>query len=135
MSGASAARGVVGINVFYRDVKDLIELINTAAGSEDDPEGDRTFDLSRRCNVGNGKVYGIEFDLSTDLGFIGLPEHRHLRQRLVARQRNHRFLRQAPASTISPDYVYNIGFIQDFAAMGRCLRRHLSQAGRGASTA
>lgn len=62
--------GVVGVNVFYRKVKDLVELTNTG---EEGSEGEGTFVYQPR-NVGDGEVWGIEFDLSADLGFIGLPD-------------------------------------------------------------
>src|SRR3546814_7408017 len=59
--------GVAGINFFYRDITNLIELVNTG---EEGSEGPGTFVYQPR-NVGDGKVYGVEFDLSTDLGFVG----------------------------------------------------------------
>jgi len=61
--------GVVGVNVFYRKIQDLTELTNTGVEGS---EGDGTFVYQPR-NVGNGKVWGIEFDLSGDLAFVGLP--------------------------------------------------------------
>src|SRR5690606_34410456 len=87
-------RGVVGVNLFYRDIKDLIELVNTGEPSEEQQDAwdDMVEDgdyatveeamaaepaeswLFTSGNVGDGKVYGVEFDLSTPLGAIGL-EH------------------------------------------------------------
>jgi outer membrane receptor protein involved in Fe transport len=64
------ARGIAGLNVFYRDVSDLIELTNTGVEGS---EGDGTFVFTPQ-NVGDGKVWGVEFDLSSDLGFLGLPD-------------------------------------------------------------
>jgi outer membrane receptor protein involved in Fe transport len=92
-------RGVVGINVFHRNVSDLIELVNTGSASEaavddwqDDIEAymadngvDRaaaeaavpldpdSFVYTSR-NVGRGKVWGVEVDLATPLTALGLPE-------------------------------------------------------------
>ena len=63
--------GVIGVNVFYRKIDDLIEVADTGEVREDD--GDE-FSILQPRNVGDGEVYGIEFDLSTDLGFIGLPD-------------------------------------------------------------
>ncbi|MBO9578878.1 MAG: hypothetical protein J7480_08950, partial [Microbacteriaceae bacterium] len=40
---------------------------------EREDDGD-VFPILQPQNVGNGKVYGIEFDISTDLGFLGLPD-------------------------------------------------------------
>lgn len=65
-------RGVVGVNVFYRDVTDLIEFAAvTDAGGVPLPgsEGEGVFSPT---NVGDGEVYGVEFDLSTPLTFVGL---------------------------------------------------------------
>lgn len=113
-------RGIVGVNVFYRRVQDLIEVVNTGFPSEDALEGigddvfgdedwagdfiedyidanpgatqfdalpdliaaveaeGAEFDpdsfLYSSQNVGKGKVYGVEFDLSTPLTLLGLPD-------------------------------------------------------------
>lgn len=92
-------RGVVGVNVFYRDVKNLIEITNTGDPSEtaledfedeveeflDDnpgatpatpgyPEFDPSSFLYTAANVGDGHVYGVELDLSTPLTALGLPD-------------------------------------------------------------
>jgi iron complex outermembrane receptor protein len=106
-------RGIVGVNVFYRDIKDLIELTNTG---EEGSEGEGTFIFQPR-NVGDGKVWGVEFDLSTDLGFIGLPNTgvfgnvSWLDSEVKDFAGKRRFNEQAK-------YVYNFGFIQDFPAYG-----------------
>jgi outer membrane receptor protein involved in Fe transport len=61
------SRGIVGVNAFYRDISDLIEIANT--GVEGD-EGPGTFVLQPR-NTGDGEVWGIELDLSTPLTAFG----------------------------------------------------------------
>nr|WP_183955714.1 TonB-dependent receptor [Sphingobium fontiphilum] len=107
------ARGIVGVNFFYRDVKDLIELTNTG---EEGSEGEGTF-VYTPMNVGDGKVYGVEFDLSTDLGFIGLPNTglfgnvSWLDSEVTDFAGKRRFNNQSK-------YVYNFGFIQDFPSFG-----------------
>lgn len=107
------SRGIVGINFFYRDVKDLIELTNTG---EEGSEGEGTF-VYTPMNVGDGKVYGVEFDLSTDLGFIGLPNTglfgnlSWLDSEITDELGERRFNNQSK-------YVYNFGFIQDFPIFG-----------------
>jgi outer membrane receptor protein involved in Fe transport len=60
-------RGIAGFNFFYRDISDLIQLVRV--GDNDDGGGDYTFE-----NVGDAEVWGLEFDLSTPLAFIGLPD-------------------------------------------------------------
>lgn len=105
--------GVVGVNVFYRDVKDLIELANTGAvGSE----GAGTFVYQPR-NTGDGQVYGVELDLSTDLRFIGLRNtgifgnFSLLDSDISDELGKRRFNGQSR-------YVFNVGFIQNLPSIG-----------------
>ncbi len=105
--------GVVGVNLFYRKVKNLIELANTGVvGSE----GAGTFVLQPQ-NTGDGEVYGIEFDVSTDLGFLGLPDTgvfgnvSLLDSEITDFSGKRRFNGQSK-------YVYNVGFIQDIPPAG-----------------
>ena len=63
-------RGVAGLNFFFRDVTDLIEYVNTGAEGS---EGPGTF-IYTVANVGDGQVWGLEFDLSTPLDVIGMPD-------------------------------------------------------------
>ena len=105
--------GVIGVNLFYRKVKDLIELANTGVEGS---EGPGTFVLQPQ-NTGDGEVYGIEFDLSTDLGFLGLPDTgifgnvSFLDSDITDFAGGRRFNGQSK-------YVYNAGFIQDIPSMG-----------------
>jgi outer membrane receptor protein involved in Fe transport len=108
---------VFGVNVFYRDVKDLIELTNTGVrGSADDPPDDIAWVYSAR-NTGDGKVYGIEFDLSTPLSFIGLDNtgvflnYSYLDSEVSDEFGKRRFNSQAES-------VFNVGFIQDIPSFG-----------------
>ena len=126
--------GVIGVNFFYRDVKNLIELVNTGEMSEDaqetyeedleefleenpgSTEDDFDFEpeswLFTSANVGDGKVYGVEFDLSTPLTALGLPNtgvflnYSYLNSKVTDFLGERRFNDQARN-------VYNIGFIQD----------------------
>ncbi|HWW24897.1 MAG TPA: TonB-dependent receptor [Caulobacter sp.] len=106
-------QGVAGVNVFYRKVKDLIELTNT--GDEGD-EGPGTFVYSAR-NTGDGKVWGIEFDLSTPLTVIGLKNtgvflnYSWLDSSVDDEFGSRKFNSQS-------DYVLNVGFIQDLPTWG-----------------
>lgn len=108
-----ASRGIIGVNFFYRDVKDLIELTNTG---EEGSEGEGTF-VYTPMNVGDGKVWGVEFDMSTDLGFIGLPNTglfgnvSWLDSEIKDFAGKRRFNNQSK-------YVYNFGFIQDLPDVG-----------------
>lgn len=109
--------GVFGVNVFYRDIKDLIEIYNTGApGSANDPPDDVTWLYSAR-NTGDGKVYGVEFDLSTPLSFIGLDNtgvflnYSYLDSKVTDEFGKRRFNSQAES-------VFNVGFIQDIPTFG-----------------
>jgi len=106
-------RGVVGVNFFYRKVTDVIETINTGVEGS---EGEDTFVLSRQ-NSGDGKVYGVEFDLSTPLTAFGLADTgifvnaSWLDSEITDFMGNRRFNDQT-------NYVINAGFIQDLAKWG-----------------
>ncbi len=105
--------GIAGINFFYRKVNDLIELTNTG---EEGSEGPGTF-VYQPQNIGDGKVYGVEFDLSTDLGFVGLPDTgifgnvSWLDSKITDEFGKRRFNGQSK-------YVYNFGLIQDIKSIG-----------------
>ena len=105
--------GIAGINVFYRKVNDLIELTNTGVEGS---EGAGTF-VYQPQNIGDGKVWGIEFDLSTDLGFVGLPDTgvfgniSWLDSKIIDEFGKRRFNGQS-------EYVYNFGVIQDIPSVG-----------------
>ena len=105
--------GVVGVNVFYRKIKDVVELTNTGVEGS---EGEGTFVLVPR-NAGEGEVWGVEFDLSTSLSFIGLADtgvfgnasliNSSIRDDFGVR----RFNGQSR-------FVYNAGVIQNFPRFG-----------------
>ena len=134
--------GVVGVNVFYRDVTDLIELINTGEPSVDaldsyaddieeyieengvseaeaiaaNPFDPESF-VFTSANVGDGKVYGVEFDLSTPLSAFGFDHtgvflnYSYLKSEIEDFLGERRFNDQAKS-------VFNIGFIQDLPDLG-----------------
>lgn len=105
--------GVVGINVFYRDVTDLIEIANTG---QQGSEGDGTYILQPR-NTGDGNVKGIELDLSTPLSAISMPNtgvffnYSWLDSEVDDTFGSRKFNDQS-------DYVFNVGFIQDLPDLG-----------------
>lgn len=105
--------GVVGLNFFFRDVTDVLEVFSTGAEGS---EGPGTFIYSAR-NSGDGQVYGVEFDLSTSLSAIGLQDtgvflnYSWLDSKIDDEFGERRFNSQS-------NYVFNVGFIQDFPAFG-----------------
>ena len=58
--------GVISTSVFYHDLEDVIDRIDVSPEPSDLQ--------SARGNIGDGKRYGIAFDVSSRLGFMGLPE-------------------------------------------------------------
>lgn len=105
--------GVVGVNAFYRDISDLIELANT--GVEGD-EGPGTFVLQPR-NTGDGEVWGLEFDLSTPLTAFGMDNtgvffnYSWLDSEIEDDFGTRTFNDQS-------DFVFNVGFIQELQGVG-----------------
>lgn len=160
-------QGVVGVNFFYRKIKDLIELTNTGIAGQDalasigddeldneDFAGDFMDDyldenpgaskreaqaaadaalrtavaaaggefepdswLFTSENVGTGKAYGVELDVSTPLTVVGLPNtgvflnYSWLKSAITDFLGERRFNDQAKS-------VYNVGFIQDLPSWG-----------------
>ena len=127
--------GIIGVNVFYRDVTNLTELA-TVLGPNGVPvqgsEGAGTFVYTPR-NTGNGEVYGIEFDASFSLAFIGLPDTgvfgnlALLDSNITDEFGERRFNDQSK-------YVYNFGAIQNIpswgAAFGATYRKQGEAFGR-----
>ncbi|HEY1077116.1 MAG TPA: TonB-dependent receptor [Fontimonas sp.] len=91
--------GILGANLFYRDVSDLIEIVEV----EDNVESPD--------NTGDGKVYGIELDASFPAQFIGLPN--------LNLYGNYSYQKSEVADPttgierrfqLQPVYVFNVGF-------------------------
>ena len=106
--------GVTGINFFYRDVSDLIEFANTGEISS---SGDGF--VFQPQNVGDGQVWGIEFDFSAPLTVFGLDNtglflnYSWLDSSVTdpVTGEDRRFNNQAHS-------VFNIGFIQQVPMWG-----------------
>jgi outer membrane receptor protein involved in Fe transport len=112
-----ARSGVAGVNVFFRNVTDLIELVNTGETWSPEPAEDDPLPLLAPANIGDGQVWGVEFDLSAPLTLFGLEDtgvflnYSYLDSEVTdpVTGQLRRFNNQA-------DYVLNVGFIQDLAA-------------------
>ena len=105
-------RGIIGINLFHRDISDLIGLVNTGQDVDTiglDPD-DYPGALYTYANIGDATVYGVELDLSMPMTLLGLPE-----TGLFANYTRLWSERADPAGggdisiDFQPDYVYNVG--------------------------
>ena len=141
-------RGVIGVNAFYRDITDLIELTNTGAYSEtaledyedaiDDgatPEEAAeelvSYVLTAE-NVGDGQVWGVEFDLSTPLDFIGMEHTGVFLNYSWLDSSVEDFLGDRRFNSQS-DYVFNVGFTQDIPTWGAAFGATYRKQGDAAS--
>lgn len=111
--------GVVGVNVFQRNISDLIGLVRTTRPMTDiglDPD-DFPGGLFSFQNIGSAKVRGIEFDMSTPLTSLGMPNTGIFGNytRLFSKRLNPITDRNTTIDD-QPSFVYNVGVTQDIPA-------------------
>lgn len=106
-------RGVVGINAFYRDITDLIEETNTGVEGS---AGAGTF-VYTVDNVGDGQVWGLEFDLSTPLDFLGMESTGVFLNYSWLDSSIEDFIGERRFNDQS-DYVVSVGFTHDIPTWG-----------------
>ncbi|HEY0044670.1 MAG TPA: TonB-dependent receptor [Allosphingosinicella sp.] len=106
--------GIFGVNLFYRDIDDLIELVATG----EDPENGEPGNVYQPRNIGKGKTWGLELDFSAPLTAFGLPD-----TGLFA---NYTYLDSSTRDPFTlekrrfnnqPHHVYNVGFIQTLTGL------------------
>ena len=127
-------RGIAGINFFHRWVNNLIGLVNTGEPADpDDPDnGGNIFTFA---NTGSGRVYGVEFDVSTPLGFIGLDRTGFfLNFTRIWSSRTDPTTGQRVNFNGQPRYIYNFGLTQDFPSIGASVGFSYRKQGRAVST-
>jgi outer membrane receptor protein involved in Fe transport len=101
--------GILGLNLFYRDISDLIELV----AIEDIGDGS----LYRPDNIGKGKTWGVEVDFSTPLDVIGMPDTGlFANYTYLDSETTDPFTREKRRFNNQPHQVYNVGFIQNVKA-------------------
>lgn len=105
-------QGVFGLNLFRRDISNLIGLVNT--GEVFDEE----FNLYTYQNLGDADVWGIELDISTPLSFIGLDETGFFANytRLWS-EREDPVTGDTIRLDFQPEYIYNWGVTQNFPSV------------------
>jgi outer membrane receptor for ferrienterochelin and colicins len=120
------SQGIVGVNVLYRDIEDVIELTATGEAS-----GDGGF-IFTPMNVNSGEVWGVELDASMPLEFVGLAQtgvflnaawlDSEIEDPVLGLKR--RFQNQ-------PEYIVNGGFIQSLPAIGAAFGATYRKQGAG----
>jgi len=99
--------GVVGINLFYRDISDRVETVQV---------DDEDFQIR---NAGDGRVYGLELDLGLPLTLLRLPNVSLFGNLIWQDSRltdPHTGL-QRPFN-LQPDVTFNCGWLHSFPSAG-----------------
>ena len=114
---------ILGINAFYRKVKDKIELDGVPDGVNEVFQEFVDEDVEATVWVNNpneGKIWGVEVDLSTPVSFISPNFHVFANYTLIDSE-----IRDANANfpidrrfSLQPDYIYNVGFDQQIERLG-----------------
>lgn len=103
--------GIIGINFFYRDISDLIELVAI------DDLGDGN--LFTPQNIGDGKTWGVEVDFSAPLTSFGLPDTGvFANYTYLDSETRDPFTGTKRRFNNQPHHVYNVGFIQTLRELG-----------------
>jgi outer membrane receptor for ferrienterochelin and colicins len=110
------AKGIVGVNFFYRDIKNLIELVRVGdvLDDEDDPTSDVIGGRFTPRNVGDGQTWGVEVDFSTPINVFSFGEtglfanYTYLDSKM-----NDPFTGEKRRFNNQPHHIYNVGFIQN----------------------
>jgi outer membrane receptor for ferrienterochelin and colicins len=110
------SRGILGVNLFYRKIQDLTELVATGEDVIDD--GDVIGSYYTPQNIGNGKVWGLEVDFSAPLTALGMPDTGiFANYTYLDSKTRDPFTGEKRRFNGQPHHVYNIGFIQTVKAV------------------
>ena len=103
--------GIVGVNVFYRDINDLIEMVRV----EDRGIGG----LYTPQNIGDGQTWGVEIDFSAPLTRFGMPDTGlFANYTYLDSETTDPFTGEKRRFNNQPHHVYNVGFIQTLRDAG-----------------
>lgn len=108
-----AVGGMVGINFFYRDIENVIEITDTGVPTD---AGGSVFTPQ---NVGDGTSHGIELDASLPLAFMGLDNTGfYMNYAWMDSEIEDPFTGEERTFRNQPDFVYNISLTQDIPNFG-----------------
>ena len=118
--------GVVNSQLWYRDLRDVIERVDVSPG----PDQLR----SARGNIGDGKRYGLNLDVSTRLPMLGLPNALLTTGiRLQDSEIIEPFLGQKRRQPGSERWSTNIGFRNDMVEQGLTYGMFYAHSSNGGS--
>jgi outer membrane receptor protein involved in Fe transport len=119
--------GIVGVNFFYRKISDLTELVATGVAS---PAGGQ---VVQPRNIGSGKVWGMEVDLSAPLTLFGMDDTGvFANYTYLDSETTDPFTGEKRRFNNQPHHVYNVGFIQTVRSVDASFGASLS--GRSAAS-
>ena len=122
--------GIFGVNAFYRDISDLTELVAIGeVTDEDEDTGEEIVvgSIYTPRNIGDGKVWGVEFDFSAPLTSFGLPDTGvFANYTYLDSSTRDPFTGEKRRFNNQPHHVYNIGFIQTLRTIGASFGASLS---------
>jgi len=129
--------GVLGLNGFYRDISDLIQLVSLGPnGQMEEDDGDLIIgDAFTFANVGDAEVWGLEFDLSTSLALVGLPDTGiFANYTLLRSSADNAFVGEEVTINDQPRFVYNVGATHNFVQPGVAVGFSYQQQGEAPAT-
>jgi outer membrane receptor protein involved in Fe transport len=122
-------KGIVGINFFYRDITDLIELVSIGDVTEvDEDDRDEDGNVTEEIvigneftprNIGDGQTWGFEVDFSAPVNLFSFGEtglfanYTYLDSKTIDP-----FTGEERRFNNQPHHVYNAGFIQNVEPAG-----------------
>lgn len=113
--------GIFGVNAFYRKITDLTELV--ATGEEADAGGQ----VFQPRNIGDGKVWGLEFDFSAPLTVLGMADTGlFANYTYLDSETRDPFTGETRRFNNQPHHVYNVGFIQTLRSVDASFGASLS---------
>jgi outer membrane receptor protein involved in Fe transport len=114
---------ILGLNAFYRDVSDKIELDGVPDGVNEIFQEFINEDVEATVWVNNpndGKIWGLELDFSSPVAFVSENLHVFANYTYIdseIRDANANFPIDRPFS-LQPEYIYNLGFDHLIAGIG-----------------